>query len=62
MSLQFLHILHIICNLWISPASSLSFKQYFEENKAIVALENPNWNNGIILKPTLAPMAASALN
>lgn len=38
------------------------FKQYLQEDKAAVALKNPNWGDGIILRPILAGMAANALN
>lgn len=37
------------------------FKQYLQEDKASMALKNPNWANGIMLWTTLAGMAAYAL-
>jgi hypothetical protein len=38
------------------------FKQYLQEDKAAMTLENPNWGNGVMLKSTLAKMAANALS
>jgi len=37
------------------------FKQYLQEDKATMTLENPNWGNGFMLKSTLAEMASNAL-
>lgn len=37
------------------------FEQNLQENKASMALKNPNWANGIILRTTLAGMAANSL-
>lgn len=38
------------------------FKQNLQEDKAAMTLQNPNWGNGIMLKSTLAKMAANALD
>lgn len=38
------------------------FRQYFQEDKAAMALESPNWDYGVMLKPTLAQMMATALD
>lgn len=37
------------------------FKQYLQEDKASMAMKNPNWTNGIMLRTTLARMVANAL-
>lgn len=37
------------------------FKQYLQEDKVSMALKNPNWANGIMLRTTLAGMVANAL-
>ena len=37
------------------------FKQYLQEDKAAMGLENPNWANGVMLRSTLAGMATNAL-
>ena len=44
----------------MSLASSL-LSNIFQEDKATMTLENPNWGNGVMLKSTLAKMAANVL-